>query len=347
MHQAVFADIQVARTRAAAPIAWLAFGEYYFNNSKGLRPELVKALAAYKKASSYPENKVYLYSLYKQGWCYFNLADFPQSLDMFKTVIQFADLQSSLNSGNKLKLAKDARRDYVLAYSRYGSALAAKDDFQKVGGPDNWWAMLKGLAGLYYDDGKDKESILVYRQLIRERPLSPEAPFFQAPIVDAAMRCLQATGTMHNRLRMVVASFLTKDLGLDWRWGEAYFAQALLDFDLAANNGGWQWAASTGCDAQPYFRIFNPVTQSQKFDPQGQFIRRYLPALGALAAPWIHAPWSAPPEVLAAAGVVLGRDYPSPIVDHDAARALTLKRFAVVRGGAAAPDQAATAGLRV
>ena len=170
------------------PDAYLAFGEYYFNNSKGQRLELTKALSAYKKAASYPENKVYLYALYKQGWCYFNLGDFPQSLDMFKTVIQFADLQSSLNSGNKIKLAKDARRDYVLAYSRYGSALGARDDFEKVGGADNWWPMLKGLAGLYYDDGKDKESVIVYRQLIRERPLSPEAPFFQARIVDAAMR---------------------------------------------------------------------------------------------------------------------------------------------------------------
>ena len=99
------------------------------------------------------------------------------------------------------------------------------------------------------------------------------------PLVDAAMAQINQTGYMHNRLRMVVASFLTKDLGLDWRWGEAYFATQLNDFDLAANNGGWQWAASTGCDAQPYFRIFNPVTQSQKFDPQGQFIRRYLPQL--------------------------------------------------------------------
>ncbi len=170
------------------PDAYLAFGEYYFNNSNGQRSELSKALAAYKKAASYPENKVYLYALYKQGWCYYNLGDFPQSLDMFKTVIQFADLQSSLNSGNKLKLAKDARRDYVLAYSRYGSPLAAKDDFQKVGGSENWWPMLKGLASLYYDDGKDKEAILVYRDLIRERPLSPDAPFFQARVVDAAMR---------------------------------------------------------------------------------------------------------------------------------------------------------------
>ena len=123
------------------------------------------------------------------------------------------------------------------------------------------------------------------------------------PLVDAAMHQINQTGYMHNRLRMVVASFLTKDLGLDWRRGEAYFALHLNDFDLAANNGGWQWAASSGCDAQPYFRIFNPVTQSEKFDPDGKFIRRYLPALAALPDKLIHAPWLARPVDLAAAHV--------------------------------------------
>jgi deoxyribodipyrimidine photo-lyase len=151
------------------------------------------------------------------------------------------------------------------------------------------------------------------------------------PLVDAAMAQINQTGYMHNRLRMVVASFLTKDLGLDWRRGEAYFAQHLNDFDLAANNGGWQWAASSGCDAQPYFRIFNPVSQSEKFDPEGKFIRRYLPALAELPAAAIHAPWLARPVDLAAAGVRLGVDYPLPIVDHAAAREKTLARYAVVK----------------
>jgi deoxyribodipyrimidine photo-lyase len=155
------------------------------------------------------------------------------------------------------------------------------------------------------------------------------------PLVDAAMRQLNTTGYMHNRLRMVAASFLVKDLGLDWRWGERYFAQTLNDFDLAANNGGWQWAASTGCDAQPYFRIFNPVSQSQKFDPQGQFIRRYVPELAALPNAALHAPWQAKPLELQAAGVVLGHTYPHPLVDHAQARARTLARYAVVKGAAA------------
>ncbi len=171
--------------------AYLAFGEYYFDNSKGQRLPLLKALAAYKKASSFPENKVYLYAIYKQGWCNYNLGDFAAAIDLFKSVILYADLASSVTNGNKLKLAKDARKDYVLTYSRDSrlfNPLGAKDNFLKVGGQENYWGMLKGLAGLYFDDGKDKESVLTYRQLIRDRPLSPEAPFFQARIVDATMR---------------------------------------------------------------------------------------------------------------------------------------------------------------
>ena len=147
------------------------------------------------------------------------------------------------------------------------------------------------------------------------------------PIVDAAMRQINATGYMHNRLRMIAASFLVKDLLVDWRWGERYFARALIDYDLASNNGGWQWAASTGCDAQPYFRIFNPVAQSERFDPDGTFIRRYVPELKALDGRQIHAPWLLAPETQEAKGVVLGRDYPSPIVDHAAARNAALALF--------------------
>ena len=151
------------------------------------------------------------------------------------------------------------------------------------------------------------------------------------PLIDAAMAQINQTGYMHNRLRMVVASFLTKDLGIDWRWGERYFANHLNDFDLAANNGGWQWAASSGCDAQPYFRIFNPTSQSEKFDAQGRFIRRYVPALARLPDAAIHAPWLARPVELLAAGVDLGKAYPQPVVDHALAREKTLARYAVVK----------------
>ena len=147
------------------------------------------------------------------------------------------------------------------------------------------------------------------------------------PFVDAAMRQLNQTGWMHNRLRMVVASFLTKDLGIDWRRGERYFAQQLLDYDLAANNGGWQWAASTGCDAQPWFRIFNPITQSQRFDPQGAFIRQFVPELAQVPDQHIHFPSAMKPQALQDCGVALGHDYPEPVVIHSSARQRTLMRF--------------------
>ena len=151
------------------------------------------------------------------------------------------------------------------------------------------------------------------------------------PLVDAAMAQIRQTGYMHNRLRMVAACFLIKDLGIDWRRGERYFAEQLNDFDLSSNNGGWQWASSSGCDAQPYFRIFNPVSQSLKFDPEGKFIRRYLPQLAGLQGKALHSPWEAAPLELAAAGVELGVNYPRPVVRHDEARGRTLERYAVVK----------------
>jgi deoxyribodipyrimidine photo-lyase len=151
------------------------------------------------------------------------------------------------------------------------------------------------------------------------------------PIIDAAMKQLNETGYMHNRLRMIVASFLTKDLLIDWRWGEKYFADHLNDFDLSANNGGWQWAASTGCDAQPYFRIFNPVTQSERFDAQGKFIRKYLPALKNISDKFVHAPWTISPLEQQALGCVIGRDYPSPIIDHAVQREKALALYKSIK----------------
>ncbi len=147
------------------------------------------------------------------------------------------------------------------------------------------------------------------------------------PIVDAAMRQLHETGFMHNRARMITASFLTKDLLVDWRKGEEHFLQHLVDGDVAANNGGWQWSAGSGTDAQPYFRIFNPVTQAGNFDPDGAYVRRWIPELAALKSPAIHAPW-AHAAALAAAGITLGVHYPEPMVDHAQARARTLEAYA-------------------
>ncbi|MGL4269091.1 MAG: deoxyribodipyrimidine photo-lyase [Plesiomonas sp.] len=145
------------------------------------------------------------------------------------------------------------------------------------------------------------------------------------PIVDAAMRQLNQTGWMHNRLRMICAGFLVKDLLLNWRWGERYFMRQLVDGSLAANNGGWQWSASTGTDAAPYFRIFNPTTQGQRFDPKGLFIRQWLPELAAVPERWLHTPH----EWAAKQGVVL--NYPYPLVEHAGARKQTLAAYEMAR----------------
>ncbi len=151
------------------------------------------------------------------------------------------------------------------------------------------------------------------------------------PIVDAAMRQLVQTGWMHKRARMVAASFLVKDLLIDWRWGERFFMEHLIDGDAAANNGGWQWTAGVGADAAPYFRVFSPVLQSQKFDANGVYIRRWLSALARVPDQYIHAPWTMPIAVQTQSGCVIERDYPAPIIEHAIARARTLAAYGAAR----------------
>jgi deoxyribodipyrimidine photo-lyase len=145
------------------------------------------------------------------------------------------------------------------------------------------------------------------------------------------MRELWTTGWMHNRVRMIVASFLVKDLMIDWRAGARWFWDTLVDADLAQNSLGWQWTAGCGADAAPYFRIFNPTSQGEKFDPNGDYVRRWCPELARLSAEFIHEPHAAPPEVLRAAKIEIGKNYPAPIVDHAAARGAALAAFAGIR----------------
>ena len=153
------------------------------------------------------------------------------------------------------------------------------------------------------------------------------------PVVDAAMRQLEATGFMPNRARMVVASFLTKDLLVDYRVGEAWFMSHLVDGDPASNGGGWQWSASTGADAQPFFRVFEPTLQGERFDADGSYVRRWIPELADVPDRFLHRPWSMPPEVAAASGCRIGVDYPAPIVDHASARWRALAAFEAARRG--------------
>ncbi len=153
------------------------------------------------------------------------------------------------------------------------------------------------------------------------------------PIVDAGMRELWHTGWMHNRVRMIVASFLIKDLLLPWQEGEAWFWDTLVDADLASNAASWQWVAGCGADAAPYFRIFNPVTQGKTYDPDGAYVRRWVPELAKLPDERLHEPWTATPLELADAGVKLGKTYPLPIVDHSAARDRALAALKETKSG--------------
>ena len=140
------------------------------------------------------------------------------------------------------------------------------------------------------------------------------------PIVDAGMRQLRETGWMHNRARMITASFLTKDLLINWQEGEKWFMEQLIDGDPACNNGGWQWCAGTGTDAAPYFRVFNPIIQGKKFDPRGKYIRRWIPELVSVPDEFIHTPWEMPLDIQSRVNIIIGKDYPKPIVDHAEAR---------------------------
>lgn len=157
------------------------------------------------------------------------------------------------------------------------------------------------------------------------------------PIVDAGMRQLNEEGWIHNRIRMVAASFLTKDLHIDWRRGERYFFDRLIDADTASNNGGWQWTAGTGTDASPFFRIFNPVSQGKRFDRTGEYVRRYVPELSRLPASFIHAPWEMSPSLAREISFRAGRDYPAPVVDHAVERGVALSLYRGVRKHGSAP----------
>lgn len=294
-----------------------------------------------------PPGPLALPTLGQLGFERTNLADFPVGTGMSGARALLEDFTHRME---RYRAARDFPAvkgvSYLSVHNRFGTIsireLARSARAQQGEGPATW------LSELIWRDFYFQvlwHHPRVAREAFQARYAGLEWPndenLFAAwcegrtgyPLVDAAMRQINTTGFMHNRLRMVAASFLTKDLLVDWRWGERYFADNLNDFDLAANNGGWQWAASTGCDAQPYFRIFNPVAQSEKFDPEGRFIRRYLPELARVEDKFIHAPWTMPSFTQQEAGCVIGRDYPAPVVDHAVQRVKSLALFGRARGG--------------
>jgi len=312
---------------------------------QALAPEHTAAFEIEVAADQMPARAPALPSLVDIGFDAGNLADLPIETGADGGEATFEDFQERIN---RYKAMRDfpARKgvSYLSVHLRFGTVsvrqLVSFAQAQGGQGAETWLSELI-WRDFYHMVLWHRPDVVTqsYKSEFDALEWDDKPDWFQAwcegrtgyPLVDAGMRQLNETGYMHNRLRMVVASFLTKDLGIHWYEGERYFAAQLNDYDLAANNGGWQWAASTGCDGQPWFRIFNPVTQSERFDPEGKFIRRYVPELAKVPDKYIHAPWTLPEERRQALGFKLGRDYPAPLVDHAVARERTLARFKAIR----------------
>jgi deoxyribodipyrimidine photo-lyase len=337
--QVVFEHGEVV-TGAGAPFS--VFTPYKNAWLKKLSPFYVKAYPVQKYASSLAPASGTLPSLAAIG---FEPADLPVAAGMAGGRALFAEFKRRIAAyGERRDFPALKGPSYLSVHLRFGTVsireLAGYAWKQGSAGAAVWLSEL-AWRDFYFMVLAARPDVVdgAYKREFNALRFEEDEALWQAwsvgatgyPLVDAAMRQLNQTGYMHNRLRMVAASFLVKDLGIDWRRGERYFAAQLNDYDLAANNGGWQWAASTGCDAQPYFRIFNPVTQSERFDAEGKFIRRYVPELARVGDAHVHAPWHMAAAEQERAGCVIGRDYPAPVVDHAAARKATLERYAAAR----------------
>jgi deoxyribodipyrimidine photo-lyase len=258
-------------------------------------------------------------------------------------VYRYAEARNRLDEDGTSRLSPYLRFGMVSARQAVASAVAAAgaaSSAQKRKGAETWLNELiwrEFFVHILYHFPRVRGSSFrpEYDRIVWENDAGAFAAWCEGqtgyPAVDAAMRQLVETGWMHNRARMIVASFLVKDLLVDWRWGERTFMQHLVDGDPAANNGGWQWTAGTGTDAAPYFRIFNPVLQGKKHDPDGIFVRRWLPELARVPDRYLHAPWEMPKDVQREAGCVVGQDYPAPIIDHAWARERTLAAYSRAR----------------
>ena len=269
------------------------------------------------------------------------LADFVDPVDSL--IYRYSEGRNRLDQAGTSKLSPYLRFGVLSARQAVVSALAAVDaaaGAQERKGAETWlneliWREFFVHILHHFPQVRGSSFRPEYDHILWENDAGAFAAWCEGrtgyPVVDAPMRQLVETGWLHNRARMIVASFLVKDLLIDWRWGERFFMQHLLDGDPAANNGGWQWTAGTGTDAAPYFRIFNPVLQGKKHDPDGVFVRRWLPELVRVPDKHIHAPWEMPDDVQHEAHCVIGQDYPAPIIDHAWARERTLTAYAHAR----------------
>jgi deoxyribodipyrimidine photo-lyase len=302
--------------------------------------------------------KPYLVDTYKNNLAKFNVSQMISLEDMGFKRTNLADMKLPTGMQGGLTLLSDFKKrishykdlrdfpsikgvSYLSVHLRFGTVsirhLVREAIQASNSGADTWLSELIWRE-FYMQILHHNPSIAngkAYRSDFESLKFPNEVVLFQAwcegktgyPLVDASMRQLNNTGFMHNRLRMVAASFLIKDLLIDWRWGERYFAEKLIDFDFSANNGGWQWAASTGCDSQPWFRIFNPITQSERFDAQGKFIRKYIPELANCNDNEIHAPWLIPTLRQQELNMLIGKDYPAPVIDHGTQRLKALALY--------------------
>jgi deoxyribodipyrimidine photo-lyase len=258
-------------------------------------------------------------------------------------IYSYSEERDRLDVDGTSGLSPYLRFGMISAQQAVATALGAADaapDGRARNGAETWlneliWREFYMAILHHFPDVLDESFRPSLRQIAWENDETAFSAWCQGrtgyPVVDASMRALVQAGWMHNRARMIVASFLVKDLLIDWRWGERFFMQHLVDGDPAANNGGWQWTAGTGTDAAPYFRIFSPTLQGKKHDPEGIHARRWLPELARVPDRYIHEPWKMPSDVQRAAGCIIGRDYPAPIVDHAWARERALEAFARAR----------------